>query len=152
MLALLKQPPVGAIEKEGFFSFVSRSRSSTFATGRFDAVLLFFFFFIFSLSSGRLGGNSKTRIYPVYLVYLNNKPWEIIIIKKGMGLCSAMRMLLLLSWPISSLSRCLHFTCERFLKKKKKKKFQLGVCLVPTKSAIITVSRFVSSLLKNDCQ
>lgn len=36
-----------------------------------------------------------------------------------MGLCSAMRMLLLLSWPISSLSRCLHFTCERFLKKKK---------------------------------
>lgn len=149
MLALLKQPPVGAIEKEGFFSFVSRSRSSTFATGRFDAVLLFFFF-IFSLSSGRLGGNSKTRIYPVYLVYLNNKPWErIVIIKKGMGLCSAMRMLLLLSWPISSLSRCLHFTCERFLKKKK---FQLGVCLVPTKSAIITVSRFVSSLLKNDCQ
>lgn len=126
MLALLKQPPVGAIEKEGFFSFVSRSRSSTFATGRFDAVLLFFFFFIFSLSSGRLGGNSKTRIYPVYLVYLNNKPWEIIIIKKGMGLCSAMRMLLLLSWPISSLSRCLHFTCERFLKKKKKKNSSLG--------------------------
>ena len=65
-----------------------------------------------------------------------------------MGLCSAMRMLLLLSWPISSLSRCLHFTCERFLKKKKKK-FQLGVCLVPTKSAIMTVSRIRLFVTKN---
>lgn len=121
MLALLKQPPVGAIEKEGFL--VSSLAPDPPHSRRVGSMLFyFFFFFIFSLSSGRLGGNSKTRIYPVYLVYLNNKPWErIVIIKKGMGLCSAMRMLLLLSWPISSLSRCLHFTCERFLKKKKKK-------------------------------
>ena len=59
MLALLKQPPVGAIEKEGFFSFVSRSRSSTFATGRFDAVLLFFFFSFSPSVQGGLGVIAK---------------------------------------------------------------------------------------------